>query len=220
MKLDKKQIPQLVVLGLLTLLCIGYVSFTVARGSKTPQPAQSAQKSADDSKSSADTSEPGTDIVLTRAQSGGSEPQSRRDPFVPQKLYGSETTGPAQVSTPQISQQTRSHVQIVRNPSASVPPINPFKGFSQMESPLPVAAAKSVQTVQQEPDPQLVITGVIRGEKDVAIIRSGESGRHIVREGQLIDGRYKVISISDDGAVLVYKKYRIHLKLGGAKNAS
>ena len=27
MKLDKKQIPQLVVLGLLLLICIGYVSF-------------------------------------------------------------------------------------------------------------------------------------------------------------------------------------------------
>ena len=29
MKLDKKQVPQLVVLGLLVLTCIGYVSFTV-----------------------------------------------------------------------------------------------------------------------------------------------------------------------------------------------
>ena len=33
MKLDKKQIPQLVALGLLVLACVGYVSFTLVKPS-------------------------------------------------------------------------------------------------------------------------------------------------------------------------------------------
>ena len=65
-----------------------------------------------------------------------------------------------------------------------------------------------------------MITGVIRGAQNVAIIRSGDKGHYIVKQGQLIDGRYRVLSVTNDGAVLAYKDRRIHLKLGGAKNAS
>ena len=90
---------------------------------------------------------------------------------------------------------------------------NPFNPFS----------AKSVSTTKievQDETPDFALTGVIRGEKNVAIIRSGEGGRYIVRQGQLIGGRYKVESVSDDGATLVYKNRRIYVKLGGVKNAS
>ena len=221
MKLDKKQIPQLVILGLLTLLCIGYVSFTLTRGSKPAQQVQAAQPSAKNNESATAGCEQDTNIEVAKSSSTGLEPLMRRDPFIPQRLPGAEMNDPTSVPAPQKSGSVRPSVQVVRNPLASVPPINPFRGVSPVATPLPVATAtEPAKPVQQEQDPQFVLTGVIRGEQNVAIVRSGESGRHIVREGQLIDGRYRVISISDDSAVLVHENHRIYLKLGGAKNAS
>lgn len=203
MKLDKKQIPQLAVLGVLVLGCIGYVSFTLAK-----PPVKAAKPAA--TKTQAAVAEVTAEEKIS--QSGTfpdlSSPLPRRDPFVVQSLGNAPTT-----SQPALQPMVRTTVLSKRD-FGKVPPLLPFSNGS------PGATPKLTVVPIVESDPAFSLTGVIRGEPNVAIIRVGTSERHIVAEGQVIDGRYRVLSVSDDGAVLACKDRRIHLKLGGVRNAS
>jgi hypothetical protein len=97
-------------------------------------------------------------------------------------------------------------------PAFKVPPMIPQIGVL----PPNLTVVKSTQTE----DPDFVLTGVIRGWENVAIIRVGDSERHVVKQGQFIDGHYRVLAVTSDGAVLACGSRRIRLKLGGVRNAS
>ena len=200
MKIDKKQLPQLIILGVLVVGFVGYLSFSVFKPkASAPPPEQNTTVSTGPA-----AEQPGIDQVAAAGvfpDLAGAE--TRRDPFAPQIAESQ----PTPASRPNAS-MPRTHVS---NLTSGLPTLNPFKeGAGASGAPiLPVA----------ENDPEFVITGVIRGAENVAIIRVGEGERHVIKQGQLIDGRFKVLRVSDDGAVLAYKNRRIHLKLGGAKNA-
>lgn len=206
MKLDKKQIPQLIILGLLVVGCIGYVSFTLA---KPPAPAAPPASSKTPTAAVAEvTAQPqlaqfGTFPSLTA-------PIARRDPFVVQSL-GTAHAAATSESNPR---QTVPMPALPKGGFGKVPPLFPFGSSSAGSAP----KLTVVPTVQ--PDPAFALTGVIRGDRNVAIIRVGATERHIVSEGQTIDGRYRVLSVTEDGAVLACKDRRIHLKLGGVRNGS
>jgi len=211
----KKQLPQLIILGVLAVFCVCYISFSlVGGGKKTPPPAPEREAAEGDTNEQARvTVNPELrptvefpDLTITPA---------RRDPFMQQPAGASEIAS-AQASEPR--RFTDQPARVVSNPNRSIPrfdlgPVNPF---SQSSGPVYTPPAGSTQTS----DPEFQLTGVIRGAENIAIIRVGEKGRHIVKEGQLIEGRYRVLSVSDDGAVLVDGNRRIHVKLGGVKNAS
>ncbi len=203
MKLDKKQIPQLIILGLLVLGCIGYVSFTLAKPPvQPPNPAES--------KKEAVVAEVTTQPQLMQVGTfpGLATPIPRRDPFSVQSL----PDGSTEVATKPVA--PRPSLPPMPRPMGKVPPLFPF--MSSGTNPPPKLTV--VPTV--EPDPAFALTGVIRGDRNVAIIRVGDNERHIVSEGQTINGRYRVLSVTEDGAVLAYKDRRIHLRLGGVRNAS
>ena len=101
---------------------------------------------------------------------------------------------------------------MARVPPINLKPLNPFSGQSN-------ASVQRVSQDKPEPDDEIAVTGVVRGDSNVVIVRIGQTGRHVVREGQTIDGRYHVASVTGDGAVLVYKNRHIPVKLGGVKNA-
>ena len=208
MKLDKKQLPQLVALGVLMLGSVGYVSFTVLRPKKSarvPAPVVEARQETDGSGGAADsrpTAARQWQMVVARTFPDLMNVPARRDPFVPQIVPDAAPAQPERArSSPAPRRPTANQF------AGSVPPVNPFAVIGP--GTLPSAA------VVPEPDPDFVLTGIIRGKENVAIIRAGESGRYIVKQGQLIDGRYRVLSVSDNGAVLAYKKRRIHVRLGG-----
>lgn len=203
MKLDKKQVPQLIVLGLLVVFCVGYVSFTLM---KPPAPAQ---------EQSAKKSEPGA-VVQVKTEDiplgtfpNLTAPLPRRDPFAVQSLGRQSDIS----FCPTPSMATVKRFLVPKSDFGRVPPLN-------FGNPVPNSVPDMTVVPVEEPDPAFVLTGVIRGSTNIAIIRVGNSERHIVREGQVIDGRYTVLSVSDDGAVLACKDRRIHLKLGGVRNAS
>lgn len=205
MKLDKKQIPQLAILGVLVLGCIGYVSFTLA---KPPASAPKPDASKTDAAVVAElTTQPQTMQVGTFPDL--STPIARRDPFVVQYA----PVDPAAVRPEAVPQQTQRMTPLPKT-MGSVPPLFPFGNTGGGSTPQLTA----VPIV--EPDPAFALTGVIRGEKNVAIIRVGADERYIVSEGQIIGGRYRVLSVTEDGAVLACKDRRIHLRLGGVRNAS
>ena len=134
-------------------------------------------------------------------------PIPRRDPFTIQNL---EAVGAPQPRKPADLKAARVAQRAVKAASGRVPPLIPMGSFANV----------SVVPSTQNQDPYFVLTGVIRGIENVAIIRVGNSERHIVKQGQFIGGRYRVLSVSPDGVVLACKDRRIHLKLGGVRNAS
>ena len=207
MKLDKKQIPQLVVLGVLVLFCVGYVSFKIfspKTASAPPAPVNQAaeQDNAGDpaqASISIDTLPAGVFPDITSIP-------SRRDPFTPQALPMTESAN-NQVQPPRDNPLPRPALRS-SSPWAKIQPVQPIPSFSQ--GAVPVIAQKV-----EDLDPKFTLTGVVRGDQNVAIIRVGEKGRYIVKQGQLIEGRYRVLSVTSDGAVLAYRDRRISLNLGG-----
>ncbi|MCE5313633.1 MAG: hypothetical protein ABFD49_01430 [Armatimonadota bacterium] len=214
MKPDNKQIPQLIVLGVLVLICIGYVSFKViSPGAKPKAPAAQSQSETaqSDDKAASDDSAVKAVTSPTGIFPDLASMPARRDPFTPVGSLDQNEEKPAKVAVK--TEHTRA--RIVSNLRARVPrieanPFNPFSGSGGKS-----VSSGQVQVQVQEEEPLFTLTGVIRGDSNVAIIRSGEGGRYIAKQGQLIDGRYRIESVSDDGATLVYKNRRIHVKLGG-----
>lgn len=221
MKLDKKQLPQLAVLGLLVVACVGVVAFQFVghRRSAPPAPAVSDRSRAPDRAAE----EPvGPKSARVASVDLGAVPASvfpnlmstptRRDPFRPSALPGAVEV---RTRPPAGWQNSRATIPggLAQNPL----PFNPFKDISQGSGPAALTQGRAAQVVP-EPDPEFTLTGVIRGHSNVAIIRTGEGGRHIVKQGQFIDGRYRVVSVTENGAVLAHNNRRIYVKLGGVKN--
>lgn len=223
MQPDKKQTVQLVILGLLVVVFVGYLSFEFLAPKGPAKPANSASSGAGERKSAAsvrvsdeETTEP--DQVAIGVFPDLASVPSRRDPFMPQKLGELEVV--ESVATQQKSQYRPKLPVVAKNlfskvPAITVPPVNPFAQNTQVEVP-----SRNTATMQKEDNPEFVLTGVVRGEENVAIIRSRENGRYVVKQGQFIDGRYKVLYVTPDGVVLADGHRRIHVKLGGVKNAS
>lgn len=210
MKPDKKQIPQLVVLGLLVVTCIGYVSFTVFKKPATePAPEPTAVSQA--SRASAMIRMAPQAIPATSTFPDLSAPIPRRDPFTIQSLDIEPGPELAQPSNIKPIAATSCSIKI---PSIKVPPLVPMGSFSTGPAP-----SLSVVPAENE-DPSFVLTGVIRGIHNVAVIRVGNSERYVVTQGQTIRGRYRVLYIFHDAVVLDCIDHRIHLKLGGVPNAS
>lgn len=221
MTLDKKQVPQLAALGVLAVMCVGIVSFQVIRNSPsgTPVSAKKAQaKSAD--KQDDSSAKVNISSLQTSEFPNLALLPVRRDPFARQM---SPLSSNEQNKKPAAAVQKKHHyMQGARHvnersrtidlPSGRVPRIDvkPMNPFSQTGNPQPLPINAEAK------EPQFVLTGVIRGEKNVAIIRTGKDGRHVVKTGQSVDGHYRVVNVSDDSVLLADEKnHRIHVKLGG-----
>lgn len=214
---DKKQITQLIVLGVLVLLCVGYVSFKVlSPKSAPPAPINQAVKQGsepDEAAKDVSSALTAVNIASTKVFPDITSVPSRRDPFTPQALPMPEGTVKQLKPAVRVSEARPLQKSGFKNnnPWAKIEPVRPIPNFSQGDAPMMIAQSLP----QHEPDPKFTLTGVIRGDENVAIIRVGDSGRYIVKQGQLIEGRYKVLSVSSDGAVLAHKNRRISVKLGG-----
>lgn len=72
----------------------------------------------------------------------------------------------------------------------------------------------------KEPDPDpsqtLRLTGIIQGAVNVAILRGADNARYIVREGQSIDGKYRVDLVTRFGVRLSHNGNSYLLSLGGS----
>ncbi len=223
MQPDKKQTVQLVVLGVLVVVFVGFLSFNflAPKGHKAPPPVAKSHTDAAPQPGD-EPAEVAEDAALDSAAAGVfpdlmSIP-ARRDPFLPQKLPGSEVETQRRWQ----AQPQPARLPIVKNPFGalprmSVPPVNPFRTGAPDAGRLPAA------TAQPQDEPKFVLTGVVRGAESVAIIRTGErgdGGRYVVKQGQLIEGRYRVLYVTHDGVVLANGNRRIYVRLGGVKNAS
>ena len=218
---DKKRM-QMLVMGVL-VLALGTVCFISFRGASSPpgpppSPLNQAIKHGPASRPGA-AAQATTGIVeetLVADTGPALAPLPRRDPFAQQHIAGEKLAGDKPKAPAPARAQAPSTAKVpVLNPFSQTGP-DSFGRSPYSQSPI-VARPKSVE---QEKEPSFVLTGVVRGSENVAIIRVGDKERHIVKQGQTIDGGYKLLSISNTGVVLVHNNRRIHCKIGGVKNAS
>ena len=207
MKPDKKQVPQFIILGILVLICVGYVSFKVmgsgVAGNSTPAAGKPGH--GDSAAASSEASASVTpDVTAYSVFPDLRSVPTRRDPFAPQPMPGAMIGESAEAQNPRPI-----NTRPIKVPKIDIKPFNPF---SQLQPPT-VAAQQSSAPEQER---KFTVTGVVRGTQNVAIIRAGETGRYVVKQGQMIDGRYRVIAVTNDGAVLADGNRRIYVRVGGA----
>ncbi len=202
--LDRKQMQQVVVLGVLFLAAIGYAAyqllFTGATGASTKSPSETA------------TEQPATNAEpQTTATTWLQTTEPARDPFVVPPQF--DNLRQNQVQT---SRQTR--VASVPNVSELPPmPVMPVSGGA-VGVPSP-AETPSGPTSQPETEPTITVTGVVVGEYPVAILRSEGGHQRIVQPGQQLEGGYVLRRVSRDGIVLEKDGKTVTLRPGGNPNA-
>lgn len=222
MKLDKKQVPQVVLLGVLLLACIGYVGvqFSHKPESTPPKPAAEVKTDADNNNAPVQVQAvETTEEDMINLQLAALPPTKQRDPFSPQM---SVDLGHSMSSAYQGPSSAGSMPRRITVPKSSVPKFASLPGMSAPFRVEPITVPKDSvdpQPGQAAVDKGFTVTGIIRGQQNVAILRSADE-RYIVREGQWINGTYKVVAITENGVVIVGKDRRISLRLGGEKNAS
>jgi hypothetical protein len=233
---DNKQLPQLIVVGLLVAVLAGYciVKFTGTKHPPTPPPptTQTAQAGGTDAQKTEPGPTEGADAVKTGTEpdpaasvmvAANGEPivsSGARDPFEPTMAT---TIMPPTPMPPERVHQPRPRVDEGRVPF--------IPSFPKLPNGVPTNQTSQAQgtnsgnqssnptpTQQEEPFPQFVLTGVITGRTNVAIVRLNE-GRYIVKPGQQINGTYQVVEVRQDGVLISHNGRTVLLKLGGEGNA-
>jgi hypothetical protein len=207
MKLDKADMPKIIVLGALVAIFIGYGVYSVVGKHASADPAPPVLRdAAAPHPPAAVKPQAATDVVANETPQPSlqvaSEPV-KKDPFVPCIV----------AEAAQCTPRLRSIMP--RGKLPNLPPYTPSFGIRVRPS-----GSAPLSPLVSEPDPAFVLTGIVNGATNVAIIRAGETGRHIVTVGQLIDGKYLVKFIGRDRVVLRHGTRSIDLRLGGGTNAS
>ncbi len=220
-QLDKKQIPQVVVLAVLALGLFGYFAKALLMpgpvSAKGPAPTPAAASPGPGAKTA-----PGAAVPGAAAEAAPPLPAATlRDPFAPAVAVGTAAT-PVQASLPRqaaasdaVPSPRLASLRALPPTSVGIPaapalpfPAAPASAFARPTGslpPLPVA-------------PSWTVTGVLQsGSEHIAILRSGET-RRFVKQGDLIDDRFTVAKVTRSFVVLRSGKSAFTLPLGGAKD--
>ncbi len=90
-----------------------------------------------------------------------------------------------------------------RTPRPSLPPFHPAAQ----------ADRGGLQPVSGPPPEVLWLSGVIQGERQVAVLRRGEN-RYLVKDGETFENRYRVIAISSNSVTLQRGSRKQTLRVG------
>lgn len=211
MKIAEGQKTQFIVLCCLILLVVGYaVLKAVGVGSQaqtrqTPAVTKPHAKSAESPEASsgqADVQTPAKSVVVA---SGATGDANARDPFVPQVGDNPASARPIKTLPPPIFPPGK---------LSGLGPLMPPMGFDRDIT----VNTHNTPAREPEPDPSqmLTLTGVIQGSVNVAILRGANNARYIVREGQVIDGKYRVDLVTRYGVRLSFNGKSYLLSLGGS----
>jgi hypothetical protein len=220
---DKKQLPQVIVLGVLSLGLFGYFGFrmlTPPPSEAAPQGTKAALTAKAETTATATVAAASTDAAAPVAGVIDAPPVANvRDPFVAPV----NDLAPLPVATNPTSPAAPPPLPVVRNvaslpafntikplPTArvpSAPPLNNFNNVNALPSAPPVDLGPSGWTV----------TGVIGDDTDpssrIACMRNGDLHRY-VRSGGTVDGDFQVVSVNRDGVVLRRSGHVYRLRIG------
>ena len=235
MKLDKKQLPQFIALGVLTVGVSGYTVFhfvsagPVSAGTR-PAAAPVSTRIAGAPGLAAKPGAPKLPAAAPAgtADTGDAPPPSpaMHDPFAvgyvdPGTLPAAALAAAAPKPLPgkQVAALPALTPLPIGLPAAPPLPGGSFSGVPMKSPGLPMAPfAPALPAAPALPDPpKWTVTGVLMGEGgEVAILRNGET-RRIVRAGDFVDSVYKVTGVSRTAVQLRHGALVYRIVLGGVK---
>lgn len=208
-KLDRKQIQQLIVLGLLFIAALSYAAYQLLFSGSTGASTKSSVANTETAQPAAAQEQTTTEPAWLTA----SEPA--RDPFVvPPQFDNLKRTQTANVRS------TPVRTTSVPNVSALPPmPVAPVSGTPNNVSNNVSTPSADTTAPQQAPDPQITVTGVVIGERPVAIVRTEGNDQRIVQPGHQMEGGYILRTVSREGVVMEKDGKTVTLRPGGNPNA-
>lgn len=208
-KMDQKQVPQVIALGVLTVGILGWAGMqwfggnSASAAAKPKDEAQVAsadtQAAAPDAGTTGEPGQPGTAPALTVP--GGYNPDPFRGPAAKKDEKEAQPAPPAP------------SVRVERSSPGPLPGAGDF-------GPLPRVGGTGPAPVEPPPAPvrpTLAVTGIIDVEdgSDMALVEMGQSQR-IVQVGDMVDA-YKVKKIDLNGLLLVNGKDRFYAALASTE---
>jgi hypothetical protein len=232
-KLEKEQLPKVIALGVMSAGLLGYAAYTCMGGrggaaravAATPHtaPTAAATPTAD-----AQPSNPALQLAAIDHQ----------DPFKPAINF---ETGPTK--TPPAAAKPAE--QPAPPQTGAKPPLTPLKDTFDgpvMEGPAgtPPRLATAAEVLRQDDPakppsapapvkaappappspPAIVVTGILEGDDNVAIVKWSDEHRQVVRLGDRLDGGFVVKAIRPDAVVLARGSFQWTARLGAAKPAA
>ena len=206
-KMDQKQVPQVIALGVLTAGLLGWAGLqwfgANSSASAAPKPKDEAQVASADGQAA-----PEAGVATDPDQTGAAPPLTVPGGYNPDPFRG-----------PALKQEeNKTQPAPPRAPSIKIGPALPNPGGFE---PLPQPGGGSTPPVVEAPPapvrPTVAVTGIIdvEGGTDMALVEMGQSQR-IVQVGDLVD-TYKVKKIDLNGLLLVNGKDRFYVALASTE---
>jgi len=227
-QIDKKDLPKLILLVVLTVVVFGYAAFAIVKPAQTNAATRPAG-SQDDLTGTA--GQIPAAVTQEAADTGMAIPTVGKDPFIPNGPAAIEPDPAGSGPVPYVAPlpQVPSLPSSGRRGMAGGPPnwTGPRSSYGVNPLPLPAPAGYgqggpvAPVPVEPPPAPEYSVTGIVRGEMDVAILRGGAGGeeRRFVRVGDPVGNGFVVAAIQADGVVIKSGDRRILLKLGDDSRA-
>jgi hypothetical protein len=207
---DKKQVPQLVGMGVLAAGLFGYFTWRVI----TPPPAERVQAAV--KIAVAKVVNPGDD-ELAELTGGFAPTLAMRDPFI--SVIQPEITPAALPAQPVHSPNAPFNEKAL----GSIPPlpysneVRPLAGLSPNGIPSATAPLPTGPTT-----PPWSVTGILSGPgpgNQIAVLRDGDA-RRFVPLGGMVDSQFRLIGVDRYGVTLKNGSQRFRITLGSAKSKS
>ena len=228
-KIDKKQMPQVIGLGVVSCGMFGYFAVKMMAPTASAAPPPPAKKA--DVTVAAAANTPGAGPVPGTTAASGTAPATdaatpdappptpgMRDPFIPAISDATAPTPPAPVKM-QVASRVTSDSDALHLPAA--PPLPSVEAVGDRAlAPLPGASSPTASLAPMPvvlSAPPWTVTGVVRsGPEEMVILRSGEA-RRIVRAGEMVDAHFRIADVTRDYVVLRHGAQSFTLPLGGPK---
>jgi hypothetical protein len=225
-KLDSKQVPQAVALGVLCLAALGWGGYNLASGLSAGNAQAAPVDPAVQATGQEAPSDPGTPVEPEGTENAN--PEMAQSPMADPSLLGggagSFNPDPFRPKVKTKPQELPKPPAPVPNPGA-LPPVDPWAsgpaGGSRPGYGPAVAAAPQPEAPPAPERPELAITGIIDVDKgpDMALVEVGAEQRIIQVGEKLPNSEYRVKRIGLDGVLLVHSGDRYFVALGNKAEA-
>lgn len=212
MALDKEK-QKLLIVGVLGLVVLGVGAFQFMSSSSPP--VSTTEKKPEPDKQA----EPGqTGDALAGIVASTSLP---RDPFVPGRLpeQPKPATDTVKPTNPPTQQESAGSRRIGSRSTPSLPPLRPMSGNIDLGRglPNPLGGEKASQTTPpgRTDDFNYSVSGVVVGQRPVAVFEDGSGKQLLVPLGGSINGQSRVIGIERGKVILEHRGKRLTLTTSG-----
>ncbi|MEI6511713.1 MAG: hypothetical protein WCO51_00360 [bacterium] len=193
MDAEKKRTTILAIVLVVVVLGVGVFKFTGGPGEETTP--------ATNTKPTTDVTAPTTPVTTDTGTLFVALPP--RDPFVPQESGLTPIIKPTPPPPPTNNTEQTNYTKL--------PPLGVPSGL--MNGATTNTSTTAIAPIATPPSFQL--TGVVEGAQTVALVTDDHGGQRLVRVNEMVDGEYRVKSISRQGVEIKHGKTTYVLRLGG-----